>query len=300
MKKTLISVLVCAMIMLMICPAAFANFGQVYNAPKGTAVVDGEYDAVWDTAEWTVVDKPYAADDYDYGSVLKVKALWDEEYVYFYAEGTSPETIGDIIEVYVNEDGLKAGDYDIYDRQIRVTDAGDYESGTNGTDFAVTDITTSVVKTTDTVFVCEMACKLIGGAGVEGRSIGAEFMYSDADEDGDFANALRWNVDEISGESRPYVSTSNFGTINFVAGAAPVVEPTAAPVEPTAAPVEPTAAPVEPTAAPVEPTVAPTVIAPVDVPTSGETTKTFDGGIFGLVALAIASGSAVLVSKKQK
>ena len=82
--KFLISTVLLLCIFACLGTSATANFGYVYTAPKGTPILDGEIDDVWNSSEWTTVDNPWDGVR-DTDSIMRIKLLWDEDYLYFLA-----------------------------------------------------------------------------------------------------------------------------------------------------------------------------------------------------------------------
>lgn len=245
MKKMTAIVIAAVMIATLLSANVFATRGLVYTAPYGTPKIDGEIDAAWDAAEWTNVDLPYSADEDTYGGhALRVKVMWDENYLYFLGEMTCPDVDGDncIMEVYIDELNNKGDGYDVDDTQIGFDKDGIIDSyGTNSRSY---DIDESAGVVTDTGYRVEACLCFAEVTPVAGLEIGLEFM-ANVQVGGTFTQAFRWNADTAGGDAAPWQSTAPWGTLVLGAAASEeVVEET--PVEET--PVEET--PVEET--PVE------------------------------------------------
>ncbi len=211
----------------------YADRGLVYNAPKGTPVIDGNVDDIWAFAEWTDVMYPYdGADKAGVPEVLRIKLLWDDTMLYFLAEVTDADlnVENDLVEVYLDELNEKGEAYDDNDGQTRFRWDGTViqDSGTNCQNDAP-----GAGQKTDTGWITEGALKWSSKPAV-GRTSGLEFMYNIGDSTADFTQALRWNVDTANGDPAPWQSPAKFGTL--VLADAPVIE-TAAP-ETEAAPAD--------------------------------------------------------------
>ncbi len=257
---------------------SYAGRGFVYNAPKGTPVIDGTVDDIWQYAEWTSVEYPHdGADKAGIPEALRVKLLWDETHLYFLAEVTDADLNyeNDLVEVYIDEGNEKAESYDDNDGQTRFRWDGTViqDSGTNCQNDAP-----GAGAQTGTGWITEGALKWTGTA-AEGRTSGLEFMLNVGGADADFTAALRWNVDTAGGDPPPYQSPAAFGSL--VLGAAPVIE-TAAPE--TEAPAAETAAE------------APAAEAPADVPAA----QTSDLLLSAAAAVLFASGVIFASGRKNK
>ena len=106
--KKLASLALAAVLTAALSIPATASFDRSYTAPKGTPVIDGTVDQIWDNAEWTNVDKPFDGTA-DTDSTLKVKLMWDEEHLYFLAEVFDKDinADNDIVEIYWDQNNDK-------------------------------------------------------------------------------------------------------------------------------------------------------------------------------------------------
>jgi hypothetical protein len=198
-----------------------AERGFVYTAPKGTPVIDGVIDDIWQYAEWTSVEYPHdGSDKAEIPELLRIKLLWDETHLYFLAEVTDADLNyeNDLVEIYIDEGNERGDAYDDNDGQTRFRWDGTViqDSGTNCQNDAP-----GAGTMTDTGWITEGAIKWSDNP-VEGRKSGLEFMFNVGGSDADFTAALRWNVDTAGGDPAPYQSPAAFGTL--VLGAAPVIE----------------------------------------------------------------------------
>lgn len=261
--KKLASLALAAVLTAALSIPATASFDRSYTAPKGTPVIDGTVDQIWDSAEWTNVDKPFDGTA-DTDSTLKVKLLWDEEHLYFLAEVFDKDinADNDIVEIYWdqnNDNDTSYGDDDMQSR-FRVADGKVVQdSGPN----CQNDAKCVSVSLDGNKYLLEGALTWTQDV-KEGMKMGLEFMYNEGDSSSDFVEAYRWNVDTANGDGAPYADTSAFGTLTL--GAAPVVDTTS------------------------------------DDTASDDTASasTADAGIIAAVASLAASGAAVLSLKKRK
>ncbi|MCR5264027.1 MAG: hypothetical protein K6D94_09145, partial [Clostridiales bacterium] len=225
MKKNLMAVVGVIIIAAMVTAplASYADFGRSYTAFKGTPTIDGTVEALWDSAEWTQVDKPYdGSDAADYpGAALRVKVLWDDKNCYFLAEVTDSDVNydNDIVEIYFDENNAKEGAYEDDDSQTRFYKDGVVVAG-SGTNCKEDSVAKGVDTATGWIIEGALPWSI---SHKEGETVGFELMYNIGDSDADFAQAFRWNADTGSGDPAPYADNTAFGAL-ILAGAAPVAE----------------------------------------------------------------------------
>ena len=218
--KKIASVVLAALLVAALSVSTSATFDRTYTAPKGTPVIDGKVDDIWESAEWTNVDKPFDGST-DTDSTLKIKLLWDEEHLYFMAEVYDADinADNDIVEIYWDMNNDKDTSYSDDDMQSRFRVADGkvvQDSGTN----CQNDAKCVSVSLGGNKYLLEGALTWTQGV-KEGMNMGLEFMYNEGDSSSDFVEAYRWNVDTANGDGAPYADTSAFGTLTL--GAAPVV-----------------------------------------------------------------------------
>ncbi len=188
---------------------------KFYNAPYGKPVIDGTVDAIWDTAEWTVIDVPNSEDEVATGSQIKAKLLWDEEKLYFLAEifDTDHNKDTDIFELYVDQKNDKTFSFKKDDSQTRFKLSGGVvqNSGTN----CQNDAENACVQDGNN-FTLEGAIVWTEGAPVAGQQMGLEFMYNDGGADAEFLAAFRWNVDMATAVALPFQCTRDWGYLNLM------------------------------------------------------------------------------------
>lgn len=154
--KKLMMLLVSLVLILSLTPAVSATYDRVYIAPFGTPHVDGLAESLWDKAEWTDIDKPYDGTN-DSDSVVRIKLLWDDEFLYFLAEvyDTSLNVENDIVEIYLDQLHNKSSSYLEDDSQTRFRVSGTIVTGAQAGTNAQVDCPFSVEKVDDNNYVME-------------------------------------------------------------------------------------------------------------------------------------------------
>ena len=216
MKKVLISSLAVFMF-LGATMSAKATFNRSYTAPKGTPVIDGVVDSVWETAEWTAVDNSWDGQTEPIAT-LQMKILWDDDHLYFLAQvyDERVKDSHDIVEIYLDQKNNKSWAYEVDDTHTRFYVNGGVvttpiaERGKN----AQLDALSASRLTGQGEHTIEGALKWPLGTPEVGDEMGLEFMYQDGFGCQDFfVEALRWNADTANGDQAPYQGTSAFGTL---------------------------------------------------------------------------------------
>lgn len=210
MRKILAIALAAVMLTTVGAVFASADYGLIYTALKGTPVIDGTIDDIWNdpNLEWTSVEHPHSTETKWDDGTLRVKVLWDEENLYFLAEATAAaeqDVYNNLFEIYVSEENTKvSAAYSAGDSQtcVRLVDgtfvtASDYTGGEgpgSNTKAAVSEA--KVWKDGDTYYA-EVRTPFATIDGTAGDVLGLEFMYNVLGENRAFVNALRWNVDTV-------------------------------------------------------------------------------------------------------
>ncbi|MFN2145486.1 MAG: endo-1,4-beta-xylanase [Anaerolineales bacterium] len=164
-------------------------------AIRGTPVIDGEEDEIWadahaeTTTVWVVGSS---------GSTAVVRTMWDDEYLYFYAQVTDAllskasanNYEQDSLEVYVDQNNGKTTSYEPDDGQYRINFDNEHSFGGYGSE----DRLISATRVTDTGYVVELAIKLDSVTPQPGMIIGYDFQVNN-DEDGDGVrdSVVTWN-----------------------------------------------------------------------------------------------------------
>ncbi len=162
--------------------------------PRGTITVDGEYDDAWKEAISVTLgnktDSPQAS--------ATVHLLWDEEYLYAYAEVTDADLNKDSeqvheqdsFEIFIDETNSKAAEYNDATKQYRINYANEHSF--NG-EKCVEENETTFAKTTDTGYIIEGAFKWTEIKPEAGAYIGIELQINDADSNGVRIGTVTWN-----------------------------------------------------------------------------------------------------------
>lgn len=220
-RKILVGALATVMLMGTLTMTTSAHHNRVYTAPKGTPTIDGEYDDVWATAPWTNVHNSADGKD-DSTSRLRIKLLWDDANLYFYAEvfDEHKNKRNDLVEIYLDQKNDKTVEYNeddsqtrFYVHQLGAMQGSDKYAGAHSQQDAVTSIKT-IEKDR---YVVEGSLVFNSVKPAVGNKMGLEFMYNDGNLYSGFVEAYRWNVDSANGENAACYDTNNWGTLVFAA-----------------------------------------------------------------------------------
>lgn len=293
MKKGLAFLLVAGILLVASALPAFAANSLTAQAPKGTPVIDGQVDDIWETAvpitEFNQSGKLITSFTVDI--VPKVRALWDEKNLYVLFEvqdanvggsadtfvvepGDSDGVVDDLsnndgVEVYIDQDNKKSLLYQKDDLWLKVDYRNQYEDSGFHTyhkyDAALT-IEHAVAMTANGYNV-EMAIPWTAIAPAVGTIIGFDLSISDNVDGSDLRRGwVGWNDDKNQGWKSPKV----FGLLELIAEAGASAEPDAVAAAAPASTPDTTAEPA-PTATPT-PAPTPTATpAPTEAPTPAPT-----------------------------
>ncbi len=216
----------------------------VADAIKGTPVIDGEKDAIWDNAKPIVLAK-YKEGSADLNAQPTVYVMWDEDNMYILADvkddivnhSNESAWLGDCVEIYIEEVNEKATGTTKTGCQWLVTVKNDVfpHSRLVGANYDNRTLTTAV-KTNDNGYVVEIAFPWVDlkGKVAVGTKVGADFQV---DDDSTAMGLRDGTIVWLNGT----MNASTWGTINLVEG--PPAPAAPAPVAPTpsvpAAPVNP-------------------------------------------------------------
>ena len=313
MKKAILVLLV-LMMSLCLMPSVSAGYGRSYVAPQGTPHVDGLVDDLWAKAPWTNIDKPYDQVD-NSNSVVRIKLMWDDEYLYFLAEiyDSDLHIDEDIVEIYLDQRHNKSASFLEDDSQTRFRVSGTIVTGVHSGPNAQVDCPFAVeAGEEEDTYIMEGQFYWTDIIPEVGQTMGIEFMYNDATAKDGFVEAYRWNVKQPE-DPAPFQSTEGFGTLIFgdADGKAPETTPGA-----TETPEEITTP--EEVTTPEETTTPEEVTTPEETTTPAETTKPADttdakdttkapaddkssvGLIVGIVAAVVVVAVVVVVVLKKK
>ncbi|MHA7964197.1 endo-1,4-beta-xylanase [Paenibacillus sp. CAU 1782] len=192
------------------------TLGQAF---KGTPVIDGEPDAIWQTAPEMETGIWVQGTE---GSTAKFRALWDESHLYIYAvvtdslltDRSSNPWEQDSIEIFVDQNNGKTSEYEGDDGQYRIN----FRNARSVGGFASLENLASEVKIikdasgAEIGYVVEAAIKLPAIAPSEGLHIGFDLQVNnDVNDDGTRDSVAIW-ADE-SGQS--YADTSRLGVLRL-------------------------------------------------------------------------------------
>ena len=185
-----------------------------------TITVDGEADAKWNDVTAIPLTIVSGAE-----ATATVKALWDANYLYVYADikdavldATGAETHErDSLEVFIDENNAKSDGYEADDKQYRVNYLN--EQSFNGTKCTADNIV-SAVKVVDGGYVVEAAYKWTDITPSANMEIGIDFQINDA-KDGARTGTASWYDESGMGWSSPGV----FGTVMLVGDAGTTTGP---------------------------------------------------------------------------
>lgn len=241
-------------------------------------VIDGEIDAVWETAETQV--PTYTDDIVDDAASGYTKLLWDEDHLYLLAVVTDntmtdpdlQETSANSVDFWISEKNTQSDTY---------ADEGDYHicidsSGKThyyvGNEEVYHTMTHALQVTSDGYIIEIMVPFFTLSPAKEGHIIGYNVSIND-DVDNDDNRDIFFSWQEY--DSRAYWSTTLLNTVSF--GQKP--EPAPEPVQPETVEIQ--------------------EIAPVSEQTA--TAPKTSGAVTGIVALTVISSAAVIgLAKKKK
>ncbi len=276
-RKVLVCVVVITVLMSCLGMAAFADDDYTSEAVKGTPVIDGVKDSVWDNAKEIVLTN-YVAGNAESNATVKAYTMWDEDNLYVLVEVADPIVTntgtnawdGDNVELFVdelNEKAEKGMDSNDSQWHITVNNAVSYFIRPNGLPkgggYDTRTLTTAVNKGTDG-YITEIAFPWveIKGKAEIGTKIGFNLMVDDDSMAlGTADGIVRW--------TKGHANATQWGTITLAAGAVPA--PT--PVPPSTKPTTPTT--------------------PVNPPTG-------DSSMIILCAAAALAGSGILLGIRKK
>lgn len=178
----------------------------------GTPKIDGKLDNVWklqSTLPLTIkTGSPQAT--------AKVRAMWDDKYLYVYAEVTDKKLSKansnaweqDSIEIFIDQNNGKTSSYEADDCQYRINYKN--EASFNGTKCNATNLK-SVTKLTKNGYIIETAIRLTDIKPKNGTIIGIDFQINDDAGSGSRAGTYNWYDKTGTGYANPSV----FGTVTL-------------------------------------------------------------------------------------
>lgn len=199
-----------------------ANYGEllILNGPlltetvKGTPILDGEMDMVWNNANEIDVTLRKSGDTET--ATGKFKTLWDNEYIYVWGN-VSDEVLNadskdpwaqDSVELFLDQNFNRTKYYESDDAQYRIS----YQGKLTYTGNADEDKFTGVAKTTSSGYVVEVALPITKVTPIDGMLMGFEVQLNDADASGTRTGMTNWS----DNSNKAYMSTENYGVIRLV------------------------------------------------------------------------------------
>jgi endo-1,4-beta-xylanase len=146
-------------------------------------------------------------------ATAKVRAMWDENYLYVYAEVTDRKLSKvnsntweqDSLEIFLDQNNAKTSSYEADDCQYRINYMN--EASFNGTKCTAENLK-SVTKLTKKGYIVEAAIKLTDVKPANGTLIGIDFQINDDAGKGSRAGTYNWFDKTGTGYANPSV----FGT----------------------------------------------------------------------------------------
>ncbi|WP_152401534.1 endo-1,4-beta-xylanase [Paenibacillus cellulositrophicus] len=183
------------------------------KAVKGTAVIDGDIDDIWNKAEQIVTDRWVSGSS---GSTAKVRTLWDDHRLYVLAEVTDSLVTKrsanaweqDSVEIFIDQNNARAASYDSDDGQYRVNfdNEPSVSPGSLGANL------TSAAKRTPTGYIIEAAVDWLGTPPKAGSLIGFDVQVNnDGNDDGVRDSVAIWN----DTSDRTWQNLSNIGLLTL-------------------------------------------------------------------------------------
>jgi endo-1,4-beta-xylanase len=196
------------------------------EAVKGSPVIDGEIDELWQKANTFEVNNQQVGSD---SAAATGRVLWDENNIYVLMEvrdsllsdKSTNAYEQDCVEVFLDENNHKSSSYEADDIQARVN----FNNFKTVTDTLSTDAFTSAAKKTENGYIVEIALpSTLEGFGAD-QLVGFDLQINDdADGDGKRDNVTIWN--DLTGMG--YADPSVFGLLRLAGdGTEPKVTTTA-------------------------------------------------------------------------
>ncbi|MFW5719062.1 MAG: endo-1,4-beta-xylanase [Halanaerobium sp.] len=182
------------------------------EAVKGSPEIDAEMDESWQEANTIKTEKRISGEN---PAAAEVKTMWDEDYLYLYAEVTDSALSltgeqaheEDSVEIFVDENNDKASEYQSDDTQYRINYLNQQSFNPQREGLK------SATRVTETGYVVEAAVPLVEITAEAGQIIGFDFQVNDdSNGDGSRDGVSIWN--DESGEG--WRDMSGLGNLIFV------------------------------------------------------------------------------------
>ena len=202
-------------------PAEPAAGQRVLQASKGTPIIDGTVDPLWNTTKVAKVNLFVEGDKANVDKLAngELRVLWDDGFLYFLAtvkdfNGLSAQSKNaweqDGVEVFLDQNYGRTTKYEAEDAQIRVNYLGAITGGGNYK--ILKQVATKVI---DGGYTVEGKVELSIGTPTLGRVLGFDAQIEDEGKVGDSykrTGVTAWN--DTSGNG--WASTANFGYLQLV------------------------------------------------------------------------------------
>lgn len=182
------------------------------EAIKGTPVIDGIMDPIWEKAN-VVNTKPVINPE---AATAKIRTMWDTDYLYVYAEITdrvlnavnSDMWQQDSFEVFIDQNFGRSLSYEEDDAQYRVS----YKNIISGMGKVELALFKSAAEVVQDGYVVEIAVPLSKVKGSPNNLIGVDFQVNDDNGSGTRTGQSHWN----DTTNTAWQSTAVFGTVKLI------------------------------------------------------------------------------------
>ncbi|GIO29538.1 MULTISPECIES: endo-1,4-beta-xylanase [Paenibacillus] len=183
------------------------------KAARGSVVIDGNIDEIWNKAEQIVTDRWVSGSS---GSTAKVRTLWDDHRLYVLAEVTDSLVTKrsanaweqDSVEIFIDQNNARTDSYDGDDGQYRVN----FDNETSVNPGSLGANLTSAAKRTPTGYIIEAAIDWVGTPPKAGNTIGFDVQVNnDENDDGVRDSVAIWN----DTSDRTWQNLSNIGLLTL-------------------------------------------------------------------------------------
>lgn len=186
---------------------------KTVEASYGTPIIDGEIDDIWNTTNYTFIDRLTPSGDYSYTGWIKT--LWDEDKLYVLgkihtvalsADSTVSAWKHDCVEIFIDENCGRTTTCEDDDYQLR----SNFEAATSTKNYPVADLEAATT-TFDMGYVVEMAFPMKSVTLANGLTMGFDAQVY---RTGNFAfDAARYGWSAIRSDISS--STVDYGTITL-------------------------------------------------------------------------------------
>lgn len=191
------------------------------EARKGTPVIDGEIDSVWNDSMIQVTER-YSSAATAQGAKGKFRTMWDNEYLYVLVEvddpllsATNPQPyLQDSVELFIDENNHKTNSFESDDAQIRFSCLNQISTVGSLLRDQLQSVTKTVYGASNEVLGCrvEAAVKWNMIAPKAGHVLGFDVQVNDDPGIGTRNSIAKWNNLTDTG----WMDTSGFGMIRLM------------------------------------------------------------------------------------